>query len=167
MGWKDFLEDAGFSTAKESSIPPVPRLSDDGLSVQRVNAGSNANVDAYQKAAWGIAQGQAQSIFQIGFMMYMMGTSINIWTFMMLSFQGVGPFRALLGTKQAFASLEAPGVSLAMPKLLYVAIHGVCAALVIWKVRGLGLIPTKSADWVWMLPGRTPTERSAATDYLL
>lgn len=169
MGWKELLEESGCPKAeilRDSQIPTIPRLSDDGLTVQRVNTGSNANVSAFETAAMGIARGQAQSIFQIGFGMWMMGASINMWTLMMLSFQGVAPFRALFNVKQAFAAVDAPGVSLTMPKIIYVAIHGLCALIVIWKVRSLGLIPTKSADWVWMLPGRVPSELSAMTNLL-
>ena len=61
----------------------------------------------------------------------------------------------------AFASVDVPGVSLLLPRLGYVLLNLVGVAVVIWKVRAMGLLPLTSADWVSLLPDTRFVDYSA------
>jgi hypothetical protein len=52
-------------------------------------------------------------------------------------------------------------VSLLTAKLLYAAINLAGVGVFVWKIRGMGLLPVTSADWVSLLPARLPLEHSA------
>lgn len=161
----------GFSREVEQRLAgkPIPEpshatwLSADGRTLSRAHAGAVGNADAFERAAMSIAVNQGGALMQSAFFMWMVGSTVSIWTLFFLASMGTAPFRALLNVHAAFAGVDMPGVSLLRPKAVYVAINLAGAALLYWRVRSMGLIPLTSADWVWMLPGRVPVENSAAT----
>jgi hypothetical protein len=164
------IEVLGFSRDVERALAskslPEPShgtwLSPDGLTLSRAHAGAAADVAAFERAAMSIAWAQAGGLAQSAFFMWMLGATVSIWTLFFLATMGAAPFRAILNLRGAFASVDVPGVSLGAAKALYVAIHVAGAAMLFWRVRSMGLIPLTSADWVWLLPGRSPVESSAA-----
>ena len=58
----------------------------------------------------------------------------------------------------AFSTISGPGVSLLVPKLMFVALNLVGVAVVMYKLRVMGLLPLTSADWVSLLPSRYSRE---------
>merc|ERR1711998_683958 len=76
-----------------------------------------------------VAQGQFRTLGMNCFMMWMAGNSIHIFPIMMVGMAMWGPISSLMTMKNVFEKFEGPGTSLAVPKLIFLAIHiaGVCA----------------------------------------
>ena len=58
----------------------------------------------------------------------------------------------------AFAPLQLSGVNLMTPKLIYILYNLVGVAIVLWKIKAMGLLPVTSADWISLIPSKTPAE---------
>lgn len=58
------------------------------------------DVKTYEAHALGIAKGQIGSIFQTGFMLYMVGSSLNLMSIMILTSMATGPITNLLRLDQ-------------------------------------------------------------------
>lgn len=54
-----------------------------------------------------------------------------------------------------------PGVSLLVPKLIYVVINLGSCGLILYKFKSMGLLPLTSADWVSLIPERLAAEHSS------
>jgi hypothetical protein len=52
-------------------------------------------------------------------------------------------------------------IDLMQPKLTYVAGNLVNVAAALYKLGNMGLLPTTSADWTWLLPIKEALETSA------
>lgn len=52
-------------------------------------------------------------------------------------------------------------IDLTQAKMVYVAGNLVSAAMGLYKCSNLGLLPTTSADWTWLLPIKQTIETSA------
>ncbi len=86
------------------------------------------------------------------FMMYMMGNQINIMTMMFLFYQVMAPFNAILNIDKTFSQFEPDGVKKHLPRTLFIL--GQCAifGFLLYKLKGMGLLPTESSDWLAMWP---------------
>lgn len=60
-----------------------------------------------------------------------------------------------------FAPFSVPGANLTTAKAAYCAVHLVGAAMLVYKLRSMGLLPVTSADWVSLLTPKQPVERSS------
>lgn len=71
------------------------------------------------------------------------------------------PIVGLLSTNEVFARLETEGNKgqMWMVKGTYVAMQGLALALGVWKVNGMGLLPTTRSDWLAWEGGREVLER--------
>ena len=63
--------------------------------------------------------------------------------------------------------MSVPGANLLLSKIVYVGLNIAGLAIVLWKVRAMGLLPLTSADWVSLLPARAATAWAAAPEALL
>ena len=117
---------------------------------------------ALQAKAMQLAQAQGAQLLQSGVMMWLMiGNRLNLWSIFFLVQMGATPFRQLLALDAAFAPLQLQGVDLTLPKLLYCAINLAGCSLFVWKLRGMGLLPITSSDWISLLPVRTQADYSS------
>ncbi|KAH0369557.1 hypothetical protein KCU89_g18587, partial [Aureobasidium melanogenum] len=90
------------------------------------------------------------------FGMYMSGNSLQIFSIMMVFMLFKGPIQALINIQNVFSRFETEGTRdrLIMVKLAYVACNFLALALGIWKVNGMGLLPTTRSDWLaWETAG--------------
>lgn len=118
------------------------------------------NVRALQARAETLANSQLASTGQTCFTLYMfIGAQLTLIGVYMMLTSGTTPVRNLLNMHQTFTSLEAPGVSLLLPKLKYAVINGAGAAFLVWKLMTSGLLPVVSGDWFTMLPTKVPLEQ--------
>ena len=138
-----------------------------------------------QKRAMEIAYGPGKNIFMQGFMMWMSGSQINIWSMMITGMALINPIKAIADTNRTFARLDDGKVDLTMPKLVFIVLNIVrprpragsqsCIAphprslplvaqagvgVALWKCGKMGLLPLTSADWVSYLSIPVPMERS-------
>jgi len=114
------------------------------------------------KKSWEIALAPAKSLPMNAIMMYMSGNSLQIFSIMMVFMLFKNPIQALMTTNQAFVKFESEGTrgQLWMVKVVYIAMNLLALAMGIWKVNGMGLLPTTRSDWLaWEAP-RVPLERA-------
>ena len=131
-----------------------------------------------------------KSLLQTGFMMWMSGNSINIFSIMITAMIVMNttkslftmnngapcdnrcsfpfaprpnrvPFRLSRSDWPAFASVTDGVIDLTQPKAIYMAGSLVGAAMGVYKCSNMGLLPTTSADWTWLLPIKQAIETSS------
>ncbi|KAI6849345.1 hypothetical protein KC364_g10205 [Hortaea werneckii] len=114
------------------------------------------------KKAWEMAIAPAKSLPMNAFGMYMTGNSLQIFSIMMVFMLFKTPITALLNVQGTFARLDTDGnkSQMVMVKLAFIGCNLLALGLGIWKVNGMGLLPTTRSDWLaWELP-REPIERA-------
>ena len=94
--------------------------------------------------AMSIATKPGQQILMNAFMMYMSGSTLNIFSISITSMAILTPLTSLFTIDSAFASLE---LDTNMPKLVYAACNLAWLALGLYKMSSMRLLPTTSADW--------------------
>ena len=97
-----------------------------------------------------------------GFMMYMSGSSINIWSMMVVGHAFYNPIKALLSIDAAFAryaSVDAE-IDLTLPKLAFIGCNAAMLALALWKLNTMRLLPITAADWTSFLVDKVDVESS-------
>ncbi|KAG9244263.1 hypothetical protein BJ878DRAFT_507053 [Calycina marina] len=114
------------------------------------------------KKAWEIALAPAKQLPMTAIMMYMSGNSLQIFSIMMVGMAFKNPILGLMATNQAFERFESEGNKngLVVAKLAYVGMQVLALALGIWKVNGMGLLPTTRSDWLAWEMAREPLERA-------
>lgn len=73
-------------------------------------------------------------------------------------------FKFLFSPTAGFAAVSVPGANIFMSKLMYIGLNLAGLAVVIWKIRSMGLLPLTSADWVSLLPDKFSTQISSAPE---
>jgi hypothetical protein len=91
-------------------------------------------------------------------MLFMSGGGLNIFTIMITCGAMWTPIGNLLAMQGAFAPCEMKGVSLAGPKLKYIAINCVGLAAGIYKFSYMGLLPVAAEDWIALIEYAHPVE---------
>ncbi|EEH19708.2 hypothetical protein PABG_01967 [Paracoccidioides brasiliensis Pb03] len=108
-----------------------------------------AETDALKlKKAWEIALAPSKQLPMNAIMMYMSGNSLQIFSIMMVFMLFKGPIQGLLNTNSAFTKFETESTKGQMwgVKAVYVLMQCVLLALGVWKVNGMGLLPTTRSD---------------------
>lgn len=92
------------------------------------------------------------------FMMWMSGSGVQIFSIMMTFTGLLQPLKALAGSRALFARMADPGVDLSGPRALFCLVNlaGLCFAL--YKLDGMGLLPTHASDWMSKLPAPLAAE---------
>jgi len=112
------------------------------------------------KKAWEVALAPVKQLPMTAIMMYMSGNSLQIFSIMMVVMAFKNPVMGLMATQQAFERFETAGTKekLLMVKAVYVAMQLLALALGVWKVNGMGLLPTTTSDWLAWETAREPLE---------
>lgn len=110
---------------------------------------ADAIVKKKGQMAMGLASAPAKSIMMSGFMMYMSGSNLNIWTINTIGMAIMSPLTALFAIKKQFSRFEdADGkVDLTTPKLIFVALNLIWLYVGLYKMSNMRLLPTFSSDW--------------------
>ena len=106
------------------------------------------------KKAWSTATAPISQIFMNLFMMWMMGSSLHIFTIFFLFGIMSGPIKSLMAMGDTFRQFENKGFSLLTYKATYIAINGALCFLGAYKLYGIGLLPLSPADHVDWVPKR-------------
>ncbi|PLW27426.1 hypothetical protein PCANC_18277 [Puccinia coronata f. sp. avenae] len=132
-----------------------------------------------KKKAWDLALAPAKQVPMQAFMMWMSGSGVQIFSVMMVYMLIKGAISASISVNQAFLPFESTGASnpassklsskplkpasLVPQKLTFIACQSLLLLLGLWKVNGMGLLPTRLSDWImyerrpsWAL--RQPTD---------
>ena len=119
-----------------------------------------ADIMAKRAMETGLAPGK--NIFMQGFMMYMSGSSINIWSMMVVGHAFYNPIKALLSIDEAFARYASADseIDLTLPKLAFIGCNAAMLALALWKLNTMRLLPITAADWTSFLVDKVDVESS-------
>ncbi|KAL8733281.1 MAG: hypothetical protein Q9181_003637 [Wetmoreana brouardii] len=117
------------------------------------------------KKSWEVALAPAKQLPMNAIMMYMSGNSLQIFSIMMVFMLFKNPIQGLLQTNAVFTRYESPKTKSKMwvVKAVYVLMNLVALGLGIWKVNGMGLLPTTRSDWLAWETQREPLERAVFT----
>lgn len=96
------------------------------------------------RQAWAKAKSPGKQILMSGLMMWMSGSTMSIFTLMMMTMVMLNPLTALVGVQSAFKPYESEEnrTALWMPKLAFIGLNLICVGIGIWKLDKLGLLPT-------------------------
>ncbi|XP_020103752.1 ER membrane protein complex subunit 4 [Ananas comosus] len=98
--------------------------------------------------AWEVAQSPFKNLLMMGFMMWMAGNAVHLFS-IGITFSALWqPISALQGVGKVFEPYKDPRVDILAPKLLFIALNLAALALGVWKLNSLGLLPTHTSDWV-------------------
>ncbi|KAG6740263.1 hypothetical protein POTOM_055704 [Populus tomentosa] len=110
------------------------------------------NRASQEQKAWEVAQAPFKNLLMMGFMMWMAGNTVHLFS-IGITFSALWqPIGALQGVGKVFEPYKDSKVDLLAPKLIFIALNLGGLALGIWKLNTLGLLPTHVSDWVSSLP---------------
>ncbi|CAO3608408.1 unnamed protein product [Mucor fragilis] len=174
-----FVDYASLNTANSTKVANPVGYEPSTLQKYTKNERSNrqGNQDNNQvaikmKRAWDVAMGPAKSIPMNAIMIYMSGTSLQIFTVMVTAMLFFNPVKAIMTTQQTFSRFESditptstgkaqPKVDLMMPKLAFIGLHIVTILLGVYKVNAMGLLPNTASDWLAFIKPKEILEYAA------
>ncbi|KAL8130020.1 hypothetical protein V2J09_019175 [Rumex salicifolius] len=144
------------STAPSSRDVPDPpgftRASHDQDDSTLTRQKKDAEANWKAQKAWEVAQAPIKNFLMMGFMMWMAGSTVHLFSIGITFSALLQPLTALQGVGKVFEPYKDNKVDLIAPKLLYIALNVVCLGVGVWKLNTLGLLPTHASDWVSSLP---------------
>ncbi|KAG6520180.1 hypothetical protein ZIOFF_017218 [Zingiber officinale] len=150
----DIPDPIGFA---QSSSDPVLPSDDANASRQKKDAEAAWKL----QKAWEVAQAPFKNLLMMGFMMWMAGSTVHLFS-IGITFSALWqPISALQGVGKVFEPYKDPRVDTLAPKLLFIALNLAAMALGVWKLNSLGLLPTHASDWVSSLPTAPEVEYSS------
>ncbi|KAL3427423.1 hypothetical protein PVAG01_00932 [Phlyctema vagabunda] len=168
--WVVELNSAPISKPKATGIPDPPGYTAAFTGSKKQIAASKSTVRAAPspeemdtlklKKAWEVALAPVKQLPMTAIMMYMSGNSLQIFSIMMVVMAFKNPVMGLVATNQAFEKFESEGTKgkLLQVKAVYVLMQLLALALGVWKVNGMGLLPTTRSDWLAWETAREPLE---------
>lgn len=150
------LNYASIQTNKWRSLPPPPGFAK--TQSKRLEGPSKRASESYaalkEKRAWDVAIAPAKQLPMQFFMLYMSGSTIQIFSIGILVMLLFSPFTAVSKINSTFAPY-APDKNDAqrqtmflLQKLAFVACNIATLALGLWKCRQVGLLPQGTGDWL-------------------
>eukprot|EP00992_Anisonema_acinus_P006724 TRINITY_DN2240_c0_g1_i1.p3 TRINITY_DN2240_c0_g1~~TRINITY_DN2240_c0_g1_i1.p3 ORF type:complete len:105 (+),score=28.89 TRINITY_DN2240_c0_g1_i1:101-415(+) len=100
-----------------------------------------------------------------GFMMWMSGSELNIFSIMITGMTIMGPLKAIADVNKTMKT-DAPELAgeLQRAKALYVLMNVVGLLVALYKCYSMGLLPTSTSDWVDSTP-QVPLEFASGSFY--
>lgn len=100
-----------------------------------------------------MAYGPGKNLLTTAFMLWMSGSSIQIFSIMMTGMALFNPLKALLTMNEPFKPFEKEeGVDLKIPKVIFAFLQILSLAVALYKCSTMGLLPLTSSDWIDYLP---------------
>jgi acyl-coenzyme A synthetase/AMP-(fatty) acid ligase len=116
---------------------------------------------AKQRQLSALSFSPGKNLFTTAFMLWMSGSSIQIFSIMMTGMALINPLKAILTVNEAFKPFaKEEGLNLYIPKLTYLALQILSLGVAVYKCSTMGLLPLTSSDWVDYLPWKQYAEHS-------
>lgn len=164
--WRFDLSHKGASSSSRVSLPkPVGyeslHLVDESSLASTAVSASQEKAQKEQEA-YRLAMSPGGGLLSTAFMLWMSGSTLQIFSIMMISMAFLNPIRAIGGIESTFSRFEAGEVklNLRLPKLIFLGFQLLSLCLALYKASTLGLLPLTSADWVSYIPDRIYAEQS-------
>uniref|UniRef100_A0A2P2LP38 ER membrane protein complex subunit 4 n=1 Tax=Rhizophora mucronata TaxID=61149 RepID=A0A2P2LP38_RHIMU len=157
----DFTDNSTAPSSRDITDPPgfccaSPDQDDWTSTKQKKDAEANWKA----QKAWEVAQAPFKNLLMMGFMMWMAGNTVHLFS-IGITFSALWqPINALRAVGNVFEPYKNSKVDLLGPKLLFIALNLGGLALGVWKLNTLGLLPTHASDWVSSLPPAQEVEYS-------
>ncbi|CAI5507027.1 unnamed protein product [Closterium sp. Naga37s-1] len=168
--WAVDLADAASAISRD--VPDPPGFNRNAAELVSSSSGSKALAQKdkaldpakKQERAWALAQSPTKNLLMMGFMLWMAGSTVHIFSIGITFSILWQPISALRTINAAFEPFKDPKVDVVLPKMMYAAVNLFLLSIGLWKLNGLGLLPTRPADWISSLPPRPVPEFSADAD---
>ena len=109
-----------------------------------------------------MAYSPGKNLLTTAFMLWMSGSSVQIFSIMMTGMALINPLKAIFGVNEFFSALaKEEGVDIHLPKLIYLSLQLLSLGLALYKCSTMGLLPLTSADWTSFIPSKSIDEHSA------
>eukprot|EP00924_Labyrinthula_sp_SR-Ha-C_P016666 augustus_masked-scaffold_6-processed-gene-11.8-mRNA-1 protein AED:0.04 eAED:0.04 QI:0/0.25/0.2/0.4/0.75/0.6/5/1637/199 len=120
--------------------------------LQSVNRSSAA-----RRSLNSLSYSPGRQLFMTAFMLWMSGSTLNIFSIMMTGMALWSPVKSLLSTSSSFAKFSSDDVGLAdseilQAKAIFIGLNLVGLAMGAYKLSSMGLLPVHSSDWMHLLP---------------
>ncbi|KAI3734855.1 hypothetical protein L6452_14335 [Arctium lappa] len=157
----DFTDNSSTPSSRDIPDPPgFTRASHDQDDATLSRQKKDAEANWKSQKAWEVAQAPFKNLLMMGFMMWMAGSTVHLFS-IGITFSALWqPLSALQGVGKVFEPYKDSKVDLNAPKLLYIALNLGGMLLGVWKLNTLGLLPTHASDWVSSLPPAHEVEYS-------
>jgi len=134
------------------------------IQAKKRSEGSSQEILALkQKKAWELAKSPFGGIFSTLLFSWLMGSGVNIVTFMFIFFYTLySPISQILNVNNAFQRFKDPSFSVFPQMLLYILLSAVPLAIGLNKCYNMGLLPTE-ADSAFNLPVKQFVEFSSGS----
>jgi hypothetical protein len=120
-----------------------------------------AQTAAKQRQIMAIAWSPGKNLLTTAFMLYMSGTSIQLFSIMTTGMALVNPVKAIAGTQETFKEFKVEdGVDTRVPKLLFLFFQLLSLGVALYQCSRMGLLPVTSADWTSFIPQKFFLEHS-------
>lgn len=163
--WRMEFEDMG-STAKQLPAPPgFDKAAGREVAARSAGPrGGDANLavvqQAKQRALVDRATGAFKSIGLLCFMMWMSGSQLHIFSIMSTMSGVFQPLSAILSSGKLFEE-EDKTLETRKPQLLYCGIQLLGLGYALYKLNGMGLLPTHLSDYASLFTVPQPQEYSS------
>eukprot|EP00252_Welwitschia_mirabilis_P009944 TRINITY_DN22907_c0_g1_i1.p1 TRINITY_DN22907_c0_g1~~TRINITY_DN22907_c0_g1_i1.p1 ORF type:complete len:177 (+),score=27.06 TRINITY_DN22907_c0_g1_i1:190-720(+) len=147
--WAIDFTDSSNSSSRDIADPPgfdrsTSEADDTSSSKQKKEIELNWKV----QKVWEIAQAPFKNLLMMGFMMWMAGNTVHLFS-IGITFSALWqPISALQGVGKVFEPFQDSRIDLMLPKIVYISLNIAGLLLGIWKLNSLGLLPTHPSDWV-------------------
>ncbi|XP_008803536.2 ER membrane protein complex subunit 4-like [Phoenix dactylifera] len=146
----EFAENTS-SSSSYSGVPDPLGFNRSSQDLDDANGGrqkKDAEAAWKSQKAWEVAQAPLKNLLMMGFMMWMAGSTVHLFS-IGITFSALWqPISALQGVGKVFEPYKDSRVDILAPKLLFIALNLAGLALGVWKLNTLGLLPTHASDWV-------------------
>eukprot|EP01032_Pedospumella_encystans_P009656 gene9656-11348_t len=151
-GWKfDLNRPKGQNVAVYENIPgPISLDTNFNLEVDEASMTMSAEMQlaARQRQVQALSYSPGQSLLTTAFMLWMSGTSIQIFSIMMTGMALINPLKAIGTMNQTFKPFEKEeGINLYIPQLIYLSLQLLAFGVAVYKCSTMGLLPLTSSDW--------------------
>ena len=164
--WRFDLAHKGSSSSSKASLPrPIGYESHyvpDESSLASTTVSSAQEKSQREQEAYKLAMSPGGGLLSTAFMLWMSGSTLQIFSIMMISMAFINPIRAIGGIESTFSKFETgqANVNLRFPKLIFLGFQLLSLGLALYKASTLGLLPLTSADWLSYIPDRVYAEQS-------
>ena len=161
MVWKFNLSSSAAvsfnKTAGSSSLPrPTGYISNEDRSLEADVAETAISAEAELKnkmnQVMAVAYSPAKQLLSTTFMLWMSGTSIQIFSIMTTGMALINPLKGIASIEQTFSKFE--NIDTKIAKLAFVGFQLLAFGVALYNCSRMGLLPATSADWLSYLPDR-------------
>ena len=100
-----------------------------------------------------LAWSPGKSMLTTAFMLYMSGTSIQLFSIMTTGMALITPVKGISAIRETFKDFKKEdGVDTRMPMMLYFGFQLLSLAVALYQCSRMGLFPVTSADWTSYIP---------------